>query len=329
MVIGYGIYELVNDDNGDDGNTDQTLAGTDGSDLLSGAQGNDMISGAAGNDSIAGGSGNDTLSGDEGDDFIEGERGNDLIDGGADQDFVTGGGSDDVLLGQGGNDTLLGGDGNDIVVGGQDDDTLTGSGGKDWVEGSQGDDSVSGWFGFDTLIGGEGEDTLRGGNGGDLLFGGIIEGTPTDPQLLSQLRDGSSLAQIINAGADSSVTLVDDGDADILSGGDRNDTLFLGAGDIGAGDEGNDTFAILAAQATNPTQDFALIRDYSSTDDAIAVVVQDGSTPIITVTADSTDSIISIGETVLAHVTGAGSTLTAADVTIISSPTVGVLDPNT
>ena len=112
-------------------------------------------------------------------------------------------------------------------------------------------------------------------------------------------------------------------------GGDRNDTLFLGAGDIGAGEEGNDTFAILAAQATNPTQDFALIRDYSSTDDAIAVVVQDGSTPIIIVTADGTDSIISIGETVLAHVTGAGSTLTAADVTIISSPTVGVLDPNT
>lgn len=79
------------------------------------------------------------------------------------------------------------------------------------------------------------------------MFGGIIEGTPTDPKLLSQLRDSSSLAQIINAGADSSVTVVDDGDAGILSGDDRNDTLFLGAGDIGVGDAGNYTFAILAA----------------------------------------------------------------------------------
>jgi len=232
-------------------------------------------------------------------------------------------------LGEQGDDDLISGDGDDLVLGGSGSDILTGSGGKDWVEGEEGDDTLSGGFGFDTLLGGEGEDILHGGNGGDMLFGGTVEGTPLDTAQLAQLRDGASLTDVLGSTGSANVVLKDDGNADILSGGNSGDTLYLGAGDEGAGDAGADTFAILADQATNQAQDFALIKDYTSTEDAIAVVVQDGTTPIITVTADGNDSIISIGETMLARVTGAASTLTAANLTIIASPTVAMLDPNT
>jgi Ca2+-binding RTX toxin-like protein len=337
LLIGYGIFELI-DDNDDDGNDDQTINGSDDSDFLSGANGNDLISGAVGNDSIEGGIGGDTLTGDEGNDTVLGQEGRDSISGGAGDDIALGGQSqdtingddgDDVILGEQGDDDLIGGNGDDLVLGGAGSDILTGSGGKDWVEGEEGDDSLSGGFGFDTLIGGEGNDNLRGENGGDVLFGGTVEGTPLDTAQLVQLRDGASLADVLGTNATANVVLLDDGNADDLSGGNSDDTLYLGAGDAGAGDAGADTFAILADQATNQAQDFALIKDYTSTEDAIAVVVQDGTTPVISVTADGNDSIISIGDTVLARVTGAASTLTAANVTIIASPTVGALDPNT
>ena len=216
-----------------------------------------------------------------------------------------------------------------ILLGNEGYDTITGSGGKDWIEGNVGNDDLKGGFGFDTLIGGDGADALNGGRGGDILFGGNIDGATLDTTQLATLRDGGALETILGGAATDTVTLKDDENADRLIGADGNDTLFLGANDIGFGGEDNDTFAVLANQSGDAATEFALIADYVAADDTIAVVVQDGTTPVVAVTADGDDAIVTIGEAVLARVTGAGATLTAADVTIISSPTVAVLDPNT
>jgi hypothetical protein len=61
---GSGLTPLVGDD------TNNTIAGTNGSDLILGLAGDDSLNGGDGNDTISGGTGNDTLTGDAGSDIF-------------------------------------------------------------------------------------------------------------------------------------------------------------------------------------------------------------------------------------------------------------------
>lgn len=149
---------------GDD--TNNTLDGTDGPDVIFAGGGNDLVNGRGGDDVICGGDGNDSLIGGDGNDWLAGEAGDDGLGGGA---------GDDVLLGGDGQDTVAGGDGNDEADGGNDDDAVRGDAGQDIVRGGAGSDELDGGPGDDRLDGGEGEDRVIGGDGNDLLNGGLAE----------------------------------------------------------------------------------------------------------------------------------------------------------
>ncbi|MDP5305755.1 calcium-binding protein [Paracoccus spongiarum] len=95
-----------------------TLTGTNFSDLLWGNGGNDLLRGLGGSDDLEGDGGNDRLFGGGGNDELEGDDGRDLLRGGAGNDELDGDDGDDRLFGQAGRDTLDGGDGNDLLVGG-------------------------------------------------------------------------------------------------------------------------------------------------------------------------------------------------------------------
>lgn len=61
---------------------DDSIVGSENSDLINAGAGNDTLYGNKGNDTINGGVGNDTIYGNEGDDVIDGGSGDDTLDGG-------------------------------------------------------------------------------------------------------------------------------------------------------------------------------------------------------------------------------------------------------
>jgi VCBS repeat-containing protein len=226
MTIIYG-------DSGDD-----TLSGTNKTDVIYGGGGSDVISGGSGSDNIDGGSGNDVISGGSGSDSIDGGSGNDLISGGSGSDTIDGGSGNDDIFGGSGNDSIDGGSGNDDIFGGSGNDTLDGGSGNDDLEGGSGNDALDGGSGNDELEGGSGNDTLDGGSGNDELEGGSG----------NDVLDGGS-------------------GKDDLEGGSGNDILIGGAGaDWLEGGSGRDVFGYLNASdssvcAWDRIIDFAQGRD--------------------------------------------------------------------
>jgi VCBS repeat-containing protein len=138
-------------------NKDDTLTGTDGTDILLGNNGDDVLDGGDGNDILLGGNGEDTLDGGDGSDLLSGGNGSDTLDGGD---------GSDMLLGGNGSDTLDGGDGNDLLDGGNGNDTLDGGAGSDLLLAGNGSDTLNYTLSentgeFDYYDGGKGFDTLQ------------------------------------------------------------------------------------------------------------------------------------------------------------------------
>jgi hypothetical protein len=138
-------------------NKDDTLTGTDGTDILLGRNGDDVLNGGGGSDLLDGGNGDDTLNGGAGNDLLLAGNGNDLLDGGA---------GNDLLLAGNGSDTLDGGDGNDLLDGGNGNDTLDGGAGSDLLLAGNGKDTLNYTLSentgeFDYYDGGKGFDTLQ------------------------------------------------------------------------------------------------------------------------------------------------------------------------
>ncbi|MBB6564111.1 Ca2+-binding RTX toxin-like protein, partial [Acidovorax soli] len=121
--------------------------GSNSNDTLTGSAGDDVIDGGGGNDTIYGRGGNDSLSGGTGEDYLDGEGGNDTLNGGAGNDTLNGSHGSDVLNGGDGNDTLYaaglygGGAGSDV----------------DRLDGGAGNDSMVGSFGSQTYLFGKGD----------------------------------------------------------------------------------------------------------------------------------------------------------------------------
>ena len=181
---------------------------------------------------LDGGAGHDTLMGGAGADWLYGLDGNDSLSGGAGDDRLDGGRGDDVLSGGAGNDTLISGGGLGWLDGGAGNDLLQGGAQIDILSGGTGDDTLDGGAADDSLAGGGGRDLLFGGDGNDTLFGA------------SPLGD-------------------DDGSPDTLNGGAGDDALWLGAGDIGHGGDGADSFVL---RADGSAQDPARILDMGAQD---------------------------------------------------------------
>jgi subtilisin family serine protease len=215
---------------------DDILQGLGGNDQIFGDNDNDLITGGDGNDTIEGGSGTDLISGNHGDDSLSGQSGQDNIFGGDGNDQINGGSDSDRLLGEAGNDTINGDDGNDIINGGIGSDDIAGGNGGDRIFGGSDNDHISGGVGTDTLIGGFGNDTLDGGEGDDQLIG----------------IDPTSGGSGIGFGA---------GEVDTLTGGAGSDTFVLA-------DETRVYYSD-GDPSTTGDSDFALIRDFDSSEDII------------------------------------------------------------
>lgn len=295
LLLGWGISEISDDDEDAVG---ETLEGDDGNDMLDGSQGNDLIRGNGGDDVLQGRAGDDTVLGHAG---------------------------DDILQGQDGADTLCSGDGDDILTGNRGADFLEGQEGDDFVSGDYSRDLVRGDEGQDTVIGGRGTDVVNGGDGDDVVFGGIVNRLPLDIEEMEALRDGTSLAEILE-GENGTINIRDDRFGDTLYGAAGNDQIFIGGLDVATGNNGDDTFNLLADQVGDGP---ATITDFNPDDDNVTVIVNRDLNTEIEVRTDGEDALVVAGGEVLARVTGAAGSLTAADVTVLTEASVvHLFDPN-
>ncbi len=166
--------------------------------LFVGSNGNDTVASSNGNDMLVGGSGNDELSS---------YGGNDILIGGTGSDTIYGGDDNDVLLGGFGNDTLIGGSGDDTLIGGGNNDTYVFSSADTKVNGdtiidSTGDDGII--VDGVVLLGSAVEDVNNAGQF-NLSVGGIDAvitwgGDPANSVLRGDLRidwDGNSGDDIV------------------------------------------------------------------------------------------------------------------------------------
>ncbi|WP_299590091.1 tandem-95 repeat protein [uncultured Tateyamaria sp.] len=187
-----------------------------GRDFVDGGEGDDLIFGADDDDTLIGGIGNDTIDGEIDDDSIDGGIGNDSLLGGQGNDTIEGGEGNDTIDAGGQADTVFGGEGNDSIIGGNGADVLNGGEGNDTIDGSTGDDTINGDGGNDSIIGSTGDDVIDGGAGNDTIDGG-------------------------------------NGGADIMSGGDDQDTFInVNAGEEVDGNEGGDDFDTLDLRGSAP-----------------------------------------------------------------------------
>ena len=173
----YNLLDLVQGENLDLTEGDDTYTGTYGDDTVNGLGGNDVLYGRAGNDALNGGAGDDILNGGEGGDTLNGGDGQDTVsyEGATYSAFV------DLLgskLGSAQGDQLIsienlsGSTFRDIFRGSNADNIFIGLEGDDLLQGRNGNDTLIGGLGDDELIGDANDDLLYGGKGSDLIDGG-------------------------------------------------------------------------------------------------------------------------------------------------------------
>lgn len=207
---GPSIMDIATGSDDPEGDDWTVQSGTLIADTMTGTAINDFLNGYDGDDTVTGQGGTDELRGGNGDDSLNGGAGDDSLHGDAGDDTLEGGSGADSLYGHGGDDLLSGGDGDDSLNAGQGNDTL---------EGGAGDDALHGYLGDDSLDGGAGADTLFGGYGNDTLDG-------RSPQEVEGGLAGSDDADYLNGGQDDDVILV--GGGDIVTGGTGADQIILG-----------------------------------------------------------------------------------------------------
>lgn len=214
-----------------------------------------------------GGAGDDTLQGGALDDWLQGNSGNDLILGNDGGDTLVGDRGDDTLIGGEGSDSLIAGEGADVLDGGAGNDSLLGGADAETLLGGAGDDQIRAGFGDDVLVSGAGSDTLLAGGGNDTLYG--VDLASPEP---------SEDAGTSNAPLDAYV--------DFLNGGDGDDLIVLGAGDIATGGAGGDSFVLGDwISADDPAE----IQDFTPSEDRLVITYPtDGPLPDVGTAYDET-----------------------------------------
>ena len=231
----------------------ENIDGSDFNDTLTGSDVDNIINGGLGADRLIGGLGADTFIGGDGFDSVDyraaaeavrfsvdtgGTAGEALGDTFSDieryylsnfNDVITGSDANEFFFGEDGNDTINAGGGIDRVYGGDGNDIQRGQDGNDQLYGSAGNDQLNGGAGFDIANYGDAAEAvivnmLTGGTGGDAAgdtyFG--IEAV---------------------YGSDFDDSLTGNNSANELRGGDGDDALFgLGGNDRFFGGEGADSF---------------------------------------------------------------------------------------
>jgi Ca2+-binding RTX toxin-like protein len=297
-----------------------TLTGTNLTDLIFGEDGDDVIYGGNASDCIFGGANNDTIYGENLNDLLVGGSGNDMLYGGADEDTIFGNSGVDQLFGEAGHDTLDGGSGNDHLDGGTGHDTLNGGAGVDTVLGGdysdriliRGDeaetDTIDGGADYDTLeiIAGTGTATLQGfslantvvetvtsteaiagnnqtlqGNGGANLFD------------LTGIAGPTGLASIDGLGDNDTIT--GSASSDVINGGDGNDILS-GADGFDVINGGNDNDTISGGLHNDTINGGAGVDTINAGDGFDAIQVSGAEAEFDTINGgNNTDVILAIG----------------------------------
>ncbi len=128
-----GSFTLTVDGEGEQQNV---IIGTQGSNILLGTDRDDAISAYGGNDYAFGRDGADVIDGGDGNDYLFGGKGQDVINGGEGNDTLFGDAGDDVLIGDKGNDRMVGGEGADSFFfrAGFGHDTVMDFGGDDVID---------------------------------------------------------------------------------------------------------------------------------------------------------------------------------------------------
>jgi Ca2+-binding RTX toxin-like protein len=233
----------------DGGPGDDTLQGGDGSDTLLGGDGNDTLDGRGGADVLNGGAGDDLLSGDGNQpaapDVIDGGPGTDRME----DDWEAGdvsakppvavtlaGGADDGRPGEGDDirnvervvshtqSTLVGTDAPEDLEVFQVDgpSTIAGLGGNDILKGSNGADTIDGGAGDDDIDAGYGDDVITGGPGRD--------------RISADQRSGGCGPVWCDLPFGNDTVYAQDGEADSISCGYGQDTVYADPVDTVAGD---------------------------------------------------------------------------------------------
>ncbi|WP_395672491.1 calcium-binding protein [Inquilinus sp.] len=309
-----------------------TIGGSNVSDVLTGFNGNDTLRGGGGADDLDGGAGSDfanyqgslagvtvdllnhiTSGGDaQGDrltsienlygsgnaDTLAGDAARNIIGGENGDDTIVGNGGDDSLSGESGADSVNGGDGNDRVVGGDGIDNLSGGTGDDSIDAGTENDQVFGQAGNDVLYGGVGNDALDGGDDND-----VLEGAAGADNLIG----GNGIDTVSYASSATGVTVVMGG---ISTGGDA-------AGDIMSGIEqvlGSGFNDVITGDA-NPNTLWGLAGDDRLTGGVGADVLKGGAGNDTFVYLSIADSIVALAgkDTIVDFTTGDRIDLSAID----------------
>jgi Ca2+-binding RTX toxin-like protein len=237
---------------------DNQISGNSGKDTLDGGLGNDLLEGFAGADSLRGGDDNDTLVGGAagtGFDTLVGGNGDDRYDIFQTGDTITelaGGGFDSLYVHFAGNVSLLNRPAIEaLYTDSSAATTLTGNDAANILGGGAGNDTLYGGLGNDTLIGGAGVDLLSGGAGDDVYYVDslsdvVSESAASGTDLIIASTNDYSLVPYFNfENLTGNGVLTGNGLANLIAGGDGNDTIDGGVGaDTLNGGLGNDVYIV-------------------------------------------------------------------------------------
>ena len=270
---------------GDSYESIENLTGSSYADNLEGDGNANLISGGAGNDRLIASVGaSDTLDGGENTDTADYSALSSAVtvsldNGNGSGSAVVSGSQTDTLIsienvmGGGANDTIIGDSGINVLTGGAGNDSLSGGVGNDTLSGGADNDVLEGGADADSLIGGAGNDTASYANATSGVSASLLNAS-------SNTNDaaGDSYDSIENlTGSSQADTLGGDANANLIKGGDGNDSLIAS---VGVGDT--------LDGGTGPTSmDTA---DYSAFSEAVNVSLVSGTA----ISGSQTDTLISI-----------------------------------
>ncbi|HBR38560.1 MAG TPA: calcium-binding protein, partial [Sulfitobacter pontiacus] len=158
-----------------------------------------------------------------------------------------------------GADTINAGPGNDTLLGGEGPDKLAGNNGDDLIDGDAGNDALFGGMGDDTLNGGAGNDFLISGLGTDSIDGGA----------------GDDVIRAFDFNLNGNVSGDTDTMADVVLGGDGNDTISANDGDTVTGGEGADVINAIGYDQVGKAP--VIVTDFNLAEDGLYLQETQGS----------------------------------------------------